>query len=243
MRSLILILSSAAAIWGQAFEVVSVRPANPTARGSSFEFLPGGKLVAVNVSVRDLLKKAYRIRDFQIANAPAGLDSPWYDVTANAASPVGEGEMQGMLQSLLADRFQLKLRRESKELQVYILTVAKNGPKLNEVAPAAGGAVRIRGVGRLAGLKGSMDQLASALSDVRLNGSAILDRPVVNRTGLNGVYDFSLEWTPEMGVDAADRPGPSIFTAMREQLGLSLEKRNAPVEIFVIEHLEKPSQN
>lgn len=226
------------------FEAASVRPANPASRGVSLEILPGGRLNAVNVSLRDLLKKAYRIRDFQIEQPPSWFDSQRFDVsaTSNGAS---ERQVEMMLQSLLGDRFKLQLRRESRELQAYVLTIAKNGPKLKEAAPSdEPGSVRIRGFGKLTGIRATVGQLAAALSDVRLNGNAMLDRPAIDHTGLTGVYDFSLEWTPEMGAsDSADRTGPSVFTAVQEQLGLKLEKQKVAVEIFIIEHVEKPSEN
>ena len=150
-----------------------------------------------------------------------------------------------MLRSLLAERFALKIHQEERVLQVYILTVEKNGPKLK---PAESGestiGVRIRGVGHLTGAKASMEQLAETLSDVRLNGRAMLERPVLDRTGLAGIYDFALEWTPDLApVDGAVAGGPSIFTAVREQLGLKLEMAKAPVKIFIIDHVERASEN
>jgi len=229
-----------------AFEAASIRPANPDARTSGIDILPGGRLNAVNVSLRALLKKAYRIRDFQIEQPPSWFDSARFDITATSNGAT-EKQVEAMLQSLLADRFQLKLRRESRESQVYILSSAKGGPKLTDAAPSdEPGSVRIRGFGKVAGLRGSMGQLAEALSDVRLNGNAILDRPVLDRTGLTGVYNFSLEWTPDLPPSdnpPPDRTGPSIFTAVQEQLGLKLEKQKAPVDMFIIDHVEKPSGN
>jgi uncharacterized protein (TIGR03435 family) len=230
-----------------AFEVASIRPSAPGARGGNgIEITPGGRFSAVNVSLRALLKNAYGIRDFQIVQPPDWLDSQRYDVIAKAETDVPADRMKLMLQSLLADRFQLKVHREPKDVQAYVLTIGKNGPKIQ---PAAGdpGRVSRKGLGAIAGSKASIAQLTEALSDVALNGHYILDRPVLDRTGLSGVYDFVLTWTPEPGQfspgSTPDLSGPSLFTAVQEQLGLKLEIQKAQVEILVIDHVEKASAN
>ena len=212
------------------------------------DILPGGSFIANGVSLRSLLKKAYGLRDFQIEGSPSWFDSQRYDVSAKAAGPVDVQQVNLMLRALLVDRFKLKFRRESRELQAYVLTIARNGPRLKEAVKEddSSGGVRMRGVGHLAGIKASVGQLAEMLSDVALNGRYILDRPVLDRTGLSAVYDFTLEWTPDLTpTDTAPTAssGPSIFTAVQEQLGLKLELRKAPVEIFIIDHVERASDN
>lgn len=246
MYRILVLLSAAISLGAQpAFEVASVKPADPANRGMSLDKLPGGRFVATNVSLRTLLKEAYGMRDFQIEGQPDWFDSQRWDVSAKSEKASSEEEMSEMLQSLLADRFKLKMHREERVLQVYVLTVGKNGPKVKE---AQGGdssiGVRIRGVGHVTGTKASMQQLTETLSDVRMNGRAMLNRPVLDRTGLNGVYDFVLEWTPDLApVDGAAPGGPSIFTAVQDQLGLKLETQKAPVQIFIIDHAEKASAN
>lgn len=227
------------------FEVASVKPADPAHRGLALDKLPGGRFQASNVSLRLLLKEAYGMRDFQIEGAPGWFDSARWDVSAKSEKASSDEEMNQMLQSLLAQRFQLKLRQEQREFQVYELRTAKNGPKLKEAESGESQiGVRIHGVGHLTGTKASMEQLAETLSDVRLNGRPMLDRPVLDGTGLKGVYDFTLEWTPDLApVDGAAAGGPSIFTAVEEQLGLKLETGKAPVNVFIIEHVEKASAN
>jgi uncharacterized protein (TIGR03435 family) len=241
------LIALAACIQAQpTFDAASVKPANPAARGASLEILPGGNLAATNVSLRALLKEAYGIRDFQIASAPSWIDSERFDIQARSSDAGGDKQVRLMLQSLLADRFKLLAHRESRDLQAYVLTVAKNGSKLTAAAqhPEGASGVRIRGSGRLTGTQATTGQLAQALSDIHLNGSTILDRPVLDLTGLSGTYDFTLEWTPDLAAsDSTDRSGPSIFTAVQEQLGLKLEKQKAPVDIFVIDHVEKPAEN
>jgi uncharacterized protein (TIGR03435 family) len=231
-----------------AFEVASVKPAAPPTRGMSMEIEPGGRFTATDVSLRSLLKKAYGIRDFQIQNPPAWFDSQRYDVYAKPMGSAGEQQVERMLQSLLADRFQLKFHREPKDFQVYVLTLAKNGPKLKQAAAEENvqGGVRLRGVGSLTGIHASTLQLAEALSGIVLNGRHILDRPVLDQTALSGSYDFSLQWTPDPtpSEDAPPIPtSPSIFTAVQEQLGLKLETRKAPVDLFIIDHVERASEN
>ena len=227
------------------FEVASVKPADPAHRGLSLDKLPGGRFQASNVSLRMLLKEAYGMRDFQIEGAPNWFDSARWDVSAKSEKASSDEEMNQMLQNLLAQRFELKLRQEQRELQVYVLRVARNGAKLKEAGSGESEiGVKIRGVGHLTGMKASMEQLAETLSDVRLNGRAMLDRPVLDRTGLKGVYDFRLEWTPDPApADGAAPGGPSIFTAVEEQLGLKLETDKAPLNVFIIEHVEKASEN
>jgi uncharacterized protein (TIGR03435 family) len=142
-----------------------------------------------------------------------------------------------MLQQLLADRFALRLHRETKEITIYSLIVGKNGPKLKE-GGSAGPYLSRPSPGRLAGQRASMSSLASALA-------GNLGRPVIDNTGLKGGYDFSLEWTADAAPDAvpADTSGPSLFTALQDQLGLRLESKKAPIEVLIIDRAEKPSPN
>jgi uncharacterized protein (TIGR03435 family) len=228
-----------------AFEVASVKPANPANRGMKLDKMPGGRFEASNVSLRSLLKEAYAMRDFQIENTPTWFDSARWDVSATSGKASSDEEMTEMLRTLLAGRFALKLHEEEKQFSVYVLTIAKNGPKLKAAdAGESSIGIRIHGAGHLTASKASMQELAETLSDVRLNGRPMLDRPVLDRTGLQGVYDFALEWTPDLApVEGAAQGGPSIFTAVQEQLGLKLETQKAPVKIFVIDHVEKASEN
>ena len=142
-----------------------------------------------------------------------------------------------MLQSLLTSRFQLALRHETRETAVYALVPDRGGPKFPESAPDAKGILLMRGRGKIVASGGTMAQLANWFSNA--NG---VDRPVVDQTGLSGHYDFTLEWSNPLAGDA-DPAAPSIFTAMREQLGLRLEPRRAPLEVLVIDHAEMPGSN
>jgi uncharacterized protein (TIGR03435 family) len=137
-----------------------------------------------------------------------------------------------MLQNLLADRFQLKLHRESKDAPIYALVVAKNGPKLKESAPGAQGSI-----GMSQGNLSARGVPVAALAD-QLSGPVFqLGRPVIDRTGISGIYDFTLDW-------ASDDSAPSVFTALQEQLGLKLEAQKGSVEVLVVDSMErKPSAN
>jgi uncharacterized protein (TIGR03435 family) len=188
---------------------------------------------------------AYHLNaSYQISAGPSWMDSDSdrFDIVANApgeSAPTGD-DVRRMLQSLLADRFQLKLHRETQERPVYALVVAKNGPKLKESGPDKEFSTTVRGsqTAQLTMTKATMEQLA-----IQLSGSG-LDRPVLDKTGLAGHYDIALNWIPEYaGPPASDSNSVNVFTAVQEQLGLRLEPQKAPVEILVIDHAEKPSEN
>ena len=144
-----------------------------------------------------------------------------------------------MLQGLLADRFQLKVHRETKETPVYALVVGKNGAKLKESAPDETGGTSVRGNGiemHMEASKGTMDKLAYQLS-------LTAGRPVLDRTGLSGHYTYTLDWLPANGTAPPDSDIPSIFTAVQEKLGLRLEATKAPIEMLIVDRAARPSEN
>jgi len=256
------------------FDVVSIKPNHDS--GGPFRFgSDPGRLVAENVTLKFLLQIAYRVKDAQISGAPAWTGSEHYNIEAKTddssadmlrklSDEEQETQARLMLQSMLADRFRLALHHEMKALPVYVLLVAKNGPKLHESAdtpdaPAPSGpptpnepqrrhTLRMNGPGDVSAIAQNLDIFADVLSHQ-------LGHPVLNKTGLKGDYDFSLKWTPNEGRgqmpggppgDAAPPPdasGPSIFTALQEQLGLKLESQKGPVDTIAIDHVEKPSKN
>jgi uncharacterized protein (TIGR03435 family) len=155
-----------------------------------------------------------------------------------------------MMQKLLEDRFKLTLHRETRVLPAYTIVVASGGPKLtpNDSNPTGLPSLLFRGLGVLPAVNASMADFAGVMQ------SAVLDRPVVDKTGLPGRYDFTLTWTPDdsqfrsfgvrMPPPSADANAPPVlFTAIQEQLGLKLESTNAPVEVLVIDRVERPSEN
>jgi len=251
-RQLLAVAGPAAVALGQRlqFEVASVKPSNSEDRRPFFDFQNAGQFRAANVTVRRLIQTAYRIKDYQISGGPSWLGSDLYDVTAKPETPPTQEQLMLMIQSLLAERFQLVLRRDSKEMPVYGLVVTKNGPKLKAGDESAPKIIRVRR-GLLTAPQGNMPMLADQLSNV-------LGRAVIDRTGLSGRYDLKLEWVPDeyqvamfgamgvpegFGAPPPDWHGPTLFTALEEQLGLRLESQKGSVEMFAIEHIERPSAN
>ena len=224
------------------FDVASIRPNTSADRGGTMRPIAGG-YSARNLSVNNLIQAAYNVKPWEIAGGPAWVTTDRYDLDAKSEGNPSREEKLQMLGALLADRFQLKVHREMRQTTVYSLTVAKNGPKLQATAPGDRGYFR-PGRGLIEGKDVNMGTLADLLG-----GS--LGQSVIDKTGLTGGFDIRLEWTPtegERGYDFDDdRPrdsnGPSIFTAIQEQLGLKLEPGKAPMEVLVIDHIERPSAN
>ncbi|HLG58848.1 MAG TPA: TIGR03435 family protein [Vicinamibacterales bacterium] len=233
------------------FDVATIRPANPDMSGKIFT-VRGRQVTTINTTVNDLITFSYGLHERQISGGPAWAGKDKYDVTG---APAGQGlptlpQMRTMIQQLLADRFKLSFHRDKRNLPVYSITVASGGPKLtrNDSNPNGLPGLLFRGLGVLPGSNATIDDLASVMQ------SAVLDRPVVDRTGLPGRYDFMLRWTPDetqfAGLDvrvpapsnSVDAP-PALFTAFQEQLGLKLESTRAPVEVLVIDRIDRPSEN
>jgi uncharacterized protein (TIGR03435 family) len=244
------------------YEVASIKPNKSNGQGSyGITTAPDG-LTATNTPLIMLIQSAYGIfnRD-RIVAAPGWVDTERYDVAAKIeASVVDDLQKRSpnqisaarnqMLQALLADRFMLALHRETRELPVYSLVVAKNGPKIHRsktddvVAGSNGRGGRAPGMTAKNGsIKGHSVTLASFADFL----AAQLSRPVLDRTGLTSLYDLDLQWTPddnELQSPPGSAPnGPAIFTAIQEQLGLKLESGKGPVEVIVIDHIERPSGN
>jgi uncharacterized protein (TIGR03435 family) len=233
------------------FEVATIKPGKPGTPGKLFS-MRGREFTTVNTTVGDILSMAYDIHARQIIGAPAWLESDKFDILAK---PDAEGipnrkQIDIMMQKLLADRFKLKFHHEQKELPVYAIVIGKNGPKLTKSEADPNGLPRLlfQGFGVLPVHNASLSDFAMVMQ------AAVLDRPVVDHTGLTGKWDFTLKWTPDetqfatFGVripppaDNASAP-PDLFTAMQEQLGLKLEPTKAPVDVLVIDQIEKPSEN
>jgi uncharacterized protein (TIGR03435 family) len=233
------------------FEVATIKPATPDRPGKGF-MVRGRQFSTVNTTLGDLITFAYGIHAKQIIGAPAWVDTEKFDL---AAQPNGEGQpndkqWKAMIQKLLADRFKLAFHREKKELSVYAIVVGKNGPKLTK-SESTGNlpGLFFRGLGNLPAVNATMADFAGVMQ------SAVLDRPVVDQTGITGRWDFTLLWTPDefqfagLGVKPPPPPAnnaaapPDLFTAFQEQLGLKLESTKAQAEVFVIDKVAKPTEN
>jgi uncharacterized protein (TIGR03435 family) len=240
-----------------AFDVISVKPNKTTPNGAyglvTTQFTADG-FSATNVPVHLLLQQAYGLREGQIVDEPAWVKTEAFNIEAKVAAPdvaafskLSADQREAMFQQILAERFQLAAHRDTRELPVYALAIAKGGAKLRESPPdpehpgaKSGGRVGMS-MGRIVAQRTTVADLASMLSRQ-------LGRTVIDQTGLSSCYDFTLLWTPD-GVASngsasapSDAP-PSIFTAVQEQLGLRLETTKAPIPVLVIESIQKPSEN
>jgi uncharacterized protein (TIGR03435 family) len=249
-----------AGIQAQQFEVASIKP-DKSDIPPMFGVGNGGASER-NVTLKTLIGLAWRVQEFEIFGGPAWIGSDRFDVEAKAADPKADpNQLRLMLRSLLEDRFQLTLHRETRESAVYALTIGRGGPTIKlshdqsadvvngPAAPGAGpnhGAIRI-GAGSLVGNAVTMALFTRTLSQR-------LDRVVIDRTNLSGRFDIRLQWTPGPGEVRYDPggnllppvtylSGPSIFSAIQEQLGFKLESAKAPVEVLIIDRAERPSAN
>jgi uncharacterized protein (TIGR03435 family) len=273
------------------FEVASIRPAAPQAVGRMMMGGGGGpgtpdpgRMRFSNMPLNMLIMRAYNVQSFQVSG-PSWMNSEHFDVIAKVPDGATKEDAQVMLQNLLADRFKLKLHKESKQAPIYELVVAKSGIRMKEASRTAGAPAEGAGRppegppprgkdGMLITPRGRVGIQAMRNGRMRLQGDSLtmarlteilgmtLGRPVVDRTGLTGAYDVALDFSPEgMGpgpkaalagggvnpAEGASDPsdsGPTIFTALQEQLGLKLESRKAAVDVLVVDSVEKtPTEN
>lgn len=267
-KTVILAILGTAVVLGQTptltYEVASIKPSGPDFRGTSIQIQPGGGLRVSGGTLKLLITLAYDVREFQVSGGPGWIDSEHYDIMAktdhaSASDPsqmtddqrkTTQEQMRQRLQALLAERFQLTIHREKTEQSAYALVVARSGSKLQPAAVKEGERARPMmrmGRGQLSGQGVPLDMLVTSLSSQ-------LGHPVLDRTGLTGNFDFTLEWTPDPGQPSGppgadvhgppvDPNGPSIFTAVQEQLGLRLESQKGLVEKIVVDRVERPSGN
>jgi len=260
------------------FQVASIRPNRSQSPAGSLGW-HGDTFRAKNISTGSLIEYAFHVWPFQLSSGPAWIKSANYDIEAKMEESVANSleklpsdqrqqQRRMMVESLLEDRFNLKTRRQTRELPVYALVVAKKGPRLSELRPGetsrdafkgpdgrtyAGPLMSVlSGYSQIKGAGGSMGSLAEVLTE-------FLGRTVLDRTGLKGTYDYTLRWTRDeyqngiVGLVAGEQDlkpptetessPPSIFTAIQEQLGLRLESTKGPVDVLVIDHIERPSEN
>lgn len=290
LTSLLVAIAAIVALHAQApasapaFEAATIKPSDPTTPGQFVRRQPGGRFSTSNMPLRELVRFAYQVQDFQLENVPGWASTERYDIVAKADGdppPVlpgtGPDQLMLMLRTLLAERFQLKLHNETKEMPIYALIRLRPdrlGPRLEQstvdcltlvqsmqAAARAGGPAPsppppdasgrptcgIRGgFGSLAGNGFPLNQLSTTLSQ-------LVRRTVIDRTGLSGTWAFDLKFAPDPnalppgglppGVQppVADPDSPSIFTAVEEQLGLKLESTRGPVEMLVVDRLERPT--
>jgi uncharacterized protein (TIGR03435 family) len=246
--------SSAARPTFDTFEVATVKPTAPDWRGGRYmRMQTAHQFAAKNYTLRVILSAAYNLTPKAISGGPAWVDSDSYDILAEAPGEVRptQEEQMSMLRKLLSERFNLTFHREQKEFSIYALTVAKGGPKLTASTPVTSpeGAPPLVFMlapdrARLPARNATMGELAWVMQ------RAAVDRPVVDKTGFTGRYDFDLEWTPDetqfggtVPTGNPEPPKPDLFTAMQQQLGLRLEATRGPIEALVIDKAVRPTAN
>jgi uncharacterized protein (TIGR03435 family) len=249
------------------FEVASIKPTASDQRGSLI--VPNGEGINfINFTLRQLIMQAYRILLFQVSGGPSWIDSEHYDISAKTEASQNPNEISSMLQALLADRFQLKLHRETKEMPGYALVVARKDGKLGRglVEAKEGGCKEFvpgqplprfepgktppLGCGGLWMAATSLKASAISMDQLAPMFARTFGRTVVDKTGLTGKFDIDMDWTPDASPRAPDdaaRPALDLtgilLTALPEQLGLKLESQRGPVEMFIIDSVEKASEN
>ena len=235
-------------------EVATIKPSVPNRPGKQFGFR-GREFVTANTNLNDLIAFAYGLHSSQIADAPPWFGTELYDITVVPDVP-GRPNLKQMgviVQKLLADRYKLQFHKEKRELSVYAISVASGGPKMTKTTSAVTDpqGFGFRGLGDLIVRNMNMVDFATWMQ------SGVMDKPVIDQTGLTDRYDFKLKWTPDdsqfaqfRGVGAVPPPPsddpnapPSLYTALQEQLGLKMEAKKAPDDVIVIDHVEKPSAN
>ncbi len=226
----------------RSFEVASIKPnksGRPTVQGNQLSFLPGGRFTATDVTLVDLIVQAYPTRRIQMRGGPEWIDGERWDVVAKAAAAEGEvtrEQWAPLLQTLLEDRFKLKLHVEDKESQVYVLVVAKGPAKMQESKPEdERGAVQ--------GEHGAMSFKRMPVVGLVNTLANALHEPVIDGTGITGLFNFSVNPMEFATPGRTDESYADLFLRAVESLGFKLEKRKMPLAITVVDHAEKPSDN
>jgi uncharacterized protein (TIGR03435 family) len=252
------------------FEVASIKENVSGSDNASVRAQPGGRVSVSNNSLRSIIRNAYSVQNYQIVGGPDWINTVRWDITAKAPEDAPPQQLLLMLRTLLADRFKLVIRNETREMPIYALSIARAdgrlGPQLrssNTDCAAIFAAAKAKGEapppttnGRptcgTRTTRGNMMTTGVAMSDFARNLAPFAGRPVVDKTGLSGVFDLDLTWTPEQGPagpegtqsqTAPSIDGVSLFTAVQEQLGLKLDAQRGPVDVVVIESAERPVED
>jgi len=237
------------------FEVATIKPSEPGRPGKLFT-VRGQNIVTVNTTLSDLVTMAYNLHAKQIVGAPSWIETDKYDLTIKPDAPgqPNVNQMKIIMQKMIADRFQFKFHRDKRELAIYAMTVTKTGSKLTKSQSDPNGLPGLFFGGANPGVSFNVRNATLAEVAATLQGS-ILDKPVVDQTGLSEKYDFTLKFTPDAGMmagfggppppaatDNADAP-PDLFGAFEQQLGLKLSSTKGQADVLVIDRVEKPSDN
>lgn len=231
------------------FDVASIRPTKPGTVAGMIKAIPGGHgYTAQNVPVKLMISLMYKVPMRQIEGGPDWLNTERFDIEARADGTYSLDDLHTMFQNLLADRFNLKFHKENREGNVYALTVDPAGLKMKSNDSAENFNIPLipRDQTTFVGTRVPMPYLSWWLGQQVQRD----ERPVIDKTGLSGYWDFTLSFLPPLPPDISRddlppevRDKPSIFDAVRDQLGLKLEAQRGPVEHFVVDHVERPSEN
>lgn len=250
-----------------AFEAASIKVNKTGEAGGGFGGRPD-RIVVTNYTLRDIIRNAYGLQRYQIVGGPEWLAQDRFDINAKAPEGAPQAQLLTMMQTLLADRFRLRVHRDTRDVPMFALVVAREGrlgPKMQSAVfdCAAAAAARARGetpvipppVGErpVCGARANPGRMlvgGYAIPDFARNLGGFTGRPVIDRTGLTGTYDFELTWTPDEPPPPGaplppyyDPNGPSLLTAVQEQLGLRLDPTTGPVEVLVIDGAERPMED
>jgi uncharacterized protein (TIGR03435 family) len=237
------VVCAASCVWAQGsprFDVVSIRPhvVDPSNDSSNTNVLPGGRVVGRNISVKKMIRIAFMVDDGQILNAPGWIDTTSYDIDAKTAGgvEVTEKNIQGLLVGMLESRFQFRFHREKQEKPIYRLEAAKDGVKLKEDPEGARPSMSVNASDFMVTLSGRRVSMADFAATMQRR----VGRPIEDHTGLAGNYDVDLKWSTERaGIESTL---PSVFTALQE-VGLRLVPGKGPVEMVVVDGIERASEN
>jgi uncharacterized protein (TIGR03435 family) len=219
------------------FEVASVKPSGPNDQ-LMYRLQPGGRYIANANTLKNLVANAYGVPLYRITGGPGWGDSDRFNIEAKVGIqlkpwPDSNTQLSQMVQSLVEERFKVTVHRETRQETIYELVVAKGGSKLKAAGESESPGFGVE-PGRVHSMAVPLEYLAGNLSQV-------LERSVVDKTGLSGKFDYTLTYAPDTATPGDD--GPSLFTALEQQLGLKLESTKGPVEFLVIDHAEKPDAN
>jgi uncharacterized protein (TIGR03435 family) len=247
---------------GRAFEVASIKPSALDARGTR-SARPPGRLEIGNMTLKDMIVYAYSVQPFQVSGGPGWVDSAHYDISARAGAQVSREDVLLMLQALLEDRFQLAFTRETRELPVFALVLARKDGKLGpRLTPSKEGACtpfdpakpfavdNMRLCGAFSLGPDGLTLVSGSIASLTPRLSRLLGRMVIDKTGLTRNFDINIEWSPDETLamqpasrGPSDNIGPSIFTVFRQDLGLDFKAEKGRVDILVIQRAEMPSGN
>jgi uncharacterized protein (TIGR03435 family) len=240
MRALVVFLIGFSVAFGQdgpAFDEVSIKRSPPYVPGMTTGVRLDGQIFrASSIPLRNLIYSAFGVPSWALSGGPSWLDTDVFDIIATIPANTPVSSINAMLQALLSERFQLKVHKETRDFPVYALVVLKDGSRLK---------ASVDGKFTVSSTRGHLELHHASMPVFiqYLGGAHAADRPVIDRTGISGYFDFVLNWSPEGAQANPTDIGASVFTAIQEQLGLKLDPQRAPAEFIVIDHVERPSDN